>query len=118
MMTKGTPLFLMVYLFLILMGSCAPLKDAVKDQFTYSFSEGFCTTGEKSFNTKTEMCIALQNTSSNNGCAQIQRQDFFNSNCSGTFTPTIKKNPIFFISFKLDFKSITTPDTVRRTLIP
>ncbi|MBC7456676.1 MAG: hypothetical protein H7235_00240 [Bdellovibrionaceae bacterium] len=110
-MTKGTPFFLPQYrnfknfykrgkrtaylLVSLLMISCTQLQDAAHEEFKYSFSEGFCETGEKSFSNLNQMCSALQNNSYNNGCAQAQRQSYFNSKCSGSFTPSSVVRPLF-----------------------
>lgn len=109
-MTKGTPFFFRkrsdfknrykrgkrtAYLFGILfLVSCNVVQDAASESFKYSFSEGFCSTGEKSFSTNAQMCTALQNNSYNNGCAQSQRQSYFQSKCPGAWTPTSAPFPL------------------------
>ncbi len=88
-----------IFLIAIACASCTQLQDAANEEFKYSFSEGFCTTGEKSFSTLSQMCTALKNNSYNNGCAQAQRQSYFESKCSGTWTPSSITNSVFQIQF-------------------
>jgi hypothetical protein len=88
-----------IILIALLSASCNALQDAASESFKYSFSEGFCTTGEKSFSSNAQMCTALQNNSYNNGCAQAQRQSYFQSKCSGAWTPSSATHPIFNIQF-------------------
>lgn len=88
-----------IILIALLSASCNVLQDAASESFKYSFSEGFCSTGEKSFSTNAQMCTALQNNAYNNGCAQAQRQSYFYSKCSGSFTPTSVTLPLFNIQF-------------------
>lgn len=113
---KGAPFFLRLYsrfkklcvsgygtaylLIALVFTSCTQLKDAASETFTYSFSEGFCETGAKSFSTNAAMCSALQNNSLNNGCAQALRQNYFYSKCPGPFTPSSLSKPLFQIKYK------------------
>jgi len=113
-MTKGTPFFFpqysdfksfykwgkrTAYLLVMMSASCTQLQDAASESFKYSFSEGFCTTGEKSFSSNAQMCTALQNNTYNNGCAQAQRQSYFQSKCPGAWTPSSTTVPLFKIQF-------------------
>lgn len=88
-----------IILIALLSASCIQLQDAASESFKYSFSEGFCSTGEKSFSNLNQMCTALQNNAYNNGCAQAQRQNYFYSRCSGSWTPSSTTVPLFKIQF-------------------
>jgi hypothetical protein len=89
-----------ITLIALMTASCNQLQDAASESFTYNFSEGqLCATGEKSFSSNAEMCAALQNNAYNNGCAQSQRQNFFYSKCSGSWTPSSTMAPLFKIQF-------------------
>ena len=53
--------------------------------YGYQFGDGFCTTGEKSFNTLEAMCAALIDERQNNNCLRPVRLDYhYNQGCPNT----------------------------------
>lgn len=69
-----------------LVGCSAESKDEAKS-YTYSYTFNGCATGEHTFSSLSDMCAALQNETLNKNCAQGMRQDRFQADCPGTFTP-------------------------------
>ncbi len=63
------------------------VEPAVEEDYTYEFTTYRCTTGEQAFSTLAEACEGLKDSELNNGCAEAQRQELFESaQCSGNFS--------------------------------
>ena len=81
-MDKTWFLFIAVAVVLAL-GGCS------KEEYTYEFTTGGCTTGKQVFANSQELCDGLQSLSRNNGCAASQtlrEQAFTSRGCPGVFT--------------------------------
>lgn len=53
------------------------------ESFKYNLSYNGCSTGEQSFNSRSEMCTGLQNNKLNNYCALDLRRIHFENECPG-----------------------------------
>lgn len=79
-------LFILFFSMIVFQSKAAP---GAVSAFKYWFIIDKCSTGKHKFNTKIEMCEALQNDKLNNGCSLVLRQDEFKKiNCEGAFKAT------------------------------
>lgn len=81
--------FLTLTLSVLFLQSCSvDLGNGLKvgtqsNNYSYSLSEGSCSTGEHSFSSQEAMCDGLKNDTLNNNCATNLRYLKFQSDCPG-----------------------------------
>ncbi len=59
-----------------------------KEEFKYNLTENGCSTGEKTADSKSEMCTMLRDAGTNNGCAYSLRKQKFEQEGCGTWAST------------------------------
>jgi hypothetical protein len=67
---------------LVLPASCG----SSHTDYSYTFNDTACSTGDMMFTSLQAMCTALQSDSVNSSCALAARTTFFMQHCTGTFT--------------------------------
>ncbi|KYG63222.1 hypothetical protein AZI86_16095 [Bdellovibrio bacteriovorus] len=83
---------LILTLLTVVFVGCSSDSENKNESLSYEFSYNGCNTGKHQFNSKAEMCQALQDNELNNGCAIGMRASHFDLHCPGqTFTAFNKK---------------------------
>jgi hypothetical protein len=72
--------FALLSLMTLVLASCGK-----KEEFKYNLTEGTCSTGDKTAESKSEMCNLLRDSGANNGCANSLRKQKFEQEGCGTW---------------------------------
>jgi len=74
---------------LIALATLALAACGKKEEFKYNLTENDCSTGEKTAESKDQMCSMLKDSAANNGCAYSLRKQKFEQDGCGTWNAKI-----------------------------